>query len=172
MVIRGKKVLFVIAPVDFRDEELKEPKTILENAGAKTIVANTTGQPAKGMLGSVVKPDLALHQVNSKDFNAIVFVGGSGSAVYFNNRQILNLAKEFYNSGKLVAAICIAPTILVNAGILNGKKATAWPSERDNINAIGTYTGSDIEQDGKIITAIGPQAARKFGLKIVDALER
>jgi len=160
----------VIAPRDFRDEEFFETKKVLEDAGNKVTVVNSTGQPSKSMFGKIVNPDKNFYEVNPKDFDAIVFVGGSGSSVYFDNNQALTLAKEFNKSGKVVSAICIAPSILANAGILDGKKATAFPSERDNINAVGTYTGKAVEVDGKIITASGPQAAKDFGKKIVEAL--
>jgi protease I len=166
----NKKVLMVIAPVDFRDEEYFETRKILEDVGNKITVVNSTGQPSKSMFGKVVKPDKTFYDINPKDFDAIIFVGGSGTAVYFSNQQALNLAKEFSDSGKIVAAICMAPSILANAGILNGKKATAFPSEKDNINAVGTYTGKLVEQDGKIITGNGPQAAKEFGKKIAEAL--
>jgi len=160
----------VIAPRDFRDEEFFETKKVLEDAGNKVTVVNSTGQPSKSMFGKIVNPDKNFYDVNPKDFDAIVFVGGSGSSVYFDNNQALTLAKEFNKSGKVVSAICIAPSILANAGILDGKKATAFPSERDNINAVGTYTGKSVEVDGKIITASGPQAVKDFGKKIVEAL--
>lgn len=165
------RVLMVIAPVDFRDEEYFETRKILEDAGNKVTVVNSTGQPSKSSFGKIVKPDKTFYDVNVKDFDAIVFVGGSGTSVYFNNQQALKLAKEFNKSGKVVAAICIAPSILANAGILDGKKATSFPSERDNINAVGTYTGKPIEVDGKIITANGPMAAKDFGKKIAEALK-
>lgn len=161
----------VIAPADFRDEEYFETRKILEDAGNKVTVANSTGQPSKSMFGKLVKPDKSFYDVNAKDFDAIIFVGGSGTSVYFNNQQALNLAKEFNKSGKIVAAICIAPSILANAGILDDKKATSFPSERDNINAVGTYTGKIIETDGKIITGSGPEAAKEFGKKIAEALK-
>ena len=167
----NKKVLMVIAPVDFRDEEYFETRKVLEDQGNKITVVNSTGQPSKSTFGKIVKPDNSIYNINEKDFDAIVFVGGSGASVYFNNQKALTLAKEFYKAGKVVAAICIAPSILANADILNGKKATAFPSEKDNINAVGTYTGKPVEQDGKIITANGPQAAKEFGKKIADALK-
>ena len=160
----------VIAPVDFRDEEYFETRKVLEDVGNKITVVNSTGQPSKSMFGKIVKPDKTIYDVSSEDFDAIVFVGGSGTSVYFNNQQALGLAKEFSSSGKIVAAICIAPSILANAGILNGKKATAFPSEKDNINAVGNYTGKPVEQDGKIITGNGPIAAKEFGKKIAEAL--
>lgn len=168
--LTGKKVLFIIAPDNFRDEELTEPKAVLEKAGTEITIASSTGQPAKGMLGTIVTPDKNFYDVNAEDYDAIVFIGGSGASVYFNNSQALRLAKEFYSSGKIVCAICIAPSILANAGILADKKATAWPSERNNINAVGIYTGSAVEQDGNIITAKGPEAAKQFGQAIAKAL--
>ncbi len=167
----AKKVLMVIAPNDFRDEEFFETKEILEKSNIDVTVVNSTGQPSKSMFGKIVTPDKNFYDIDEKDFDAIVFVGGTGTTAYHNHKRALELAKEFYDSGKVVAAICIAPTILVNAGILDGKKATAYPSERNNINTVGTYTGNDVEIDGKIITASGPQAAVEFGKAIVEALK-
>ncbi len=166
-----KKVLMVIAPNDFRDEEFFETKEVLEKSNIDVTVVNSTGQPSKSMFGKIVTPDKNFYDVDAKDFDAVVFVGGSGAAAYLNHKRALELAKDFYDSGKVTAAICIAPTILVNAHILNGKKATAFPSERNNINAVGSYTGSDIEEDGKIITASGPKAAVEFGKRIAEALK-
>jgi len=166
-----KKALMVIAPNDFRDEEFFETKEVLEKANIDVTVVNSTGQPSKSSFGKIVTPDKNFYDVDSNDFDAIVFVGGSGTRIYHNHKRTLELAKEFYNSGKVVAAICIAPTILVNAGILDGKKATSFPSEKNKINAIGTYTGKPVEADGKIITANGPLAAVEFGKKIVEALK-
>ena len=165
------KILMVIAPDQFRDEEYQEPRKVLETAGHEITVANSTGTESKGKLGMIVKPDIRLDQVKSEDYNAIIFVGGSGSSVYFENQIALNLTREFNSQGKVVAAICIAPTILVNAGILNGKKATCYPSAKDSISAVTTYTGSSVERDGNIITASGPDAAKAFGEKILEALQ-
>lgn len=167
----NKKVLMVIAPVDFRDEEYFETRRVLEDVGNKITVVNSTGQPSKSSFGKIVKPDKTIYEVSSKEFDAIVFVGGSGTKVYFDNQQALNLSREFNKNGKVIGAICIAPSILANAGILAGKKATCFGSERENINATGIYTGKSVEQDGKIITANGPLAAKEFGKKIAEALK-
>ena len=71
----------------------------------------------------------------------------------------------------MVAAICIAPSTLANAGLLEGKRVTSFASEKQNIESKGaTYTGGMLEMDGKIITANGPQAARAFGKKIAELL--
>jgi protease I len=166
-----KKALMVIAPKDFRDEEFFETKDVLEKANVDITVVNSTGQPSKSMFGKIVTPDKNFYEVDSDDFDAIIFVGGSGTTVYHSHKRTLELAKEFYDSGKVVAAICIAPTILVNAGILDKKKATSYPSERDRIKAVGIYTGKDVEVDDKVVTASGPQAAKEFGKKILEALK-
>ncbi len=161
----------VIAPNDFRDEEFFETKEVLEKSNIDVTVVSSTGQPSKSMFGKIVTPDKNFYEVDAKDFDAIVFVGGSGTTVYFNHKRALELAKKFYDSGKIVAAICIAPTILANAGVLDGKKATAYPSEKNNVNAVGTYTGNKVEVDGKIITGSGPEAASEFGKKIAESLK-
>ena len=167
----AKRVLMVIAPDNFRDEEYFNTRKVLEDAGIEVTVVNSTGQPSKSMFGKIVKPDKNFYGIDSDDFEAIVFVGGSGTSVYFDNKQAHNLAKEFNESGKVVAAICIAPVILAHAGLLSGKKATVFPSSRNEINAVGTYTGSKVEKDDNIITGCGPEAAVDFGKQIVEALE-
>jgi protease I len=167
----SKKVLMVIAPRDFRDEEFFDTKKELENAGAEITVVNSTGQPSKSMFGKIVKPDKNFYDVDSKNYDAIIFIGGSGTTAYFDNKKAQNLAKEFNKSGKVVAAICIAPVILAHAGVLNNKKATVFPSGRNDINAVGNYTGNPVEKDGNIITGSGPEAAVEFGKTIVEALQ-
>ena len=161
----------VIAPVDFRDEEYFETRKSIENGGNEVVVVNSTGQPSKSKFGKIVNPDKSFYDIDTRVFDALVFVGGSGAAQYFENKKALDLVREFNEDEKVVAAICIAPSILVNAGILNGRRATAFPSERDNINAVGTFTGKPVEVDGKIITANGPEAAAEFGKKIADAIK-
>ncbi|MFH1586641.1 MAG: DJ-1/PfpI family protein [Candidatus Diapherotrites archaeon] len=166
-----KKAVFVVSQNMFRDEELFEAKEELDNAGIETKVASLTKETATGKLGGTVKPDLAINEISAKDFDAIVFVGGGGSTVYFGNQAALKLAREFFEKKKIVAAICIAPSILANAGILKGKKATVFGTEHRNIEEKGaTYTDERVTVDGKIITANGPAAAHEFGQKIVEAL--
>ena len=167
----SKKVLMVIAPNDFRDEEFFDTKKVLEDSGTEITVVNSTGQPSKSMFGKIVTPDKNFYDVDTKNFDAIVFVGGQGTPVYFDNKQAQNLAKKFNESGKIVAAICIAPVILARAGILSGKKATVFPSGRNDINAVGTYTGNLVEEDGNIITGSGPESAVEFGKRIIEALK-
>lgn len=166
-----KKAVFVVAQETFRDEELFETKEELDNAGIETKVASLTTETATGKLGATVKPDLTIGEIQAKDFDAIVFVGGGGATVYFENPTALELAREFYEKKKIVAAICIAPSILANAGILKGKRATVFGTEHRTIEGKGaTYIDEPVIVDGKIITARGPAASHDFGKKIAEAL--
>lgn len=167
----SKKVLFIIAHKDFRDEEYREPREILESMGCEITVASSSKDTAVGKLGLKVQPDILLSEADVNGFDAVIFVGGGGSMEYFNNSTAHKIAIDTYDSGKVLAAICIAPSILANAGVLKGKKATVFSSEEPNIKAKGSiYTGSDVEIDGNIVTADGPKSATKFGLAIAEKL--
>ena len=169
--LKGKKAVMVIAEKNFRDEELFEPKKILEAEGVKVIVVSTSFNIARGMLGGKVKPDMLLSEIKVDDYDAIIFVGGSGASQYWNDSLAHNIAKEAVEKNKVLGAICIAPVTLANAGVLTGKKATVWPSEKGKIEAKGAiYTGESVQIEGKIITAEGPQAARRFGEAIAKVL--
>lgn len=173
MEIVGKKVLMVVAPKDFRDEEYQKPRGVLENAGITVEVGAKGVSEAVGMFGAKATVDKDISQVNVDDYEGVVFVGGTGAAVYFDDQTALNLAKTAFEKEKVVGAICIAPSILANAGILSGKKATAFSSEAENLQAKGAqYTGEAVTVDGKIVTANGPQVAEDFGKKVVEILER
>jgi protease I len=164
-------VLMIIAPRNFRDEELFDTKKELESSGNSVIIASTKTDTATGMLGGTVKPNIAIDEVNVDDYDAVVFVGGSGSSIYFNNQKAHEIARTANDNGKLVAAICIAPSTLANAGLLKGKKATSFPSEERNLRSKGAnYTGKPVEKDGNIITADGPKSAREFGRMIAEVI--
>ena len=173
MVCLTKKVLFIIAPENFRDEELLHTKEELERSGAETTVASTKTAEARGMLGAMVKPDIKLDQVKVDDYDAVVFVGGSGSSAYFKDSRALSIASEAFKGGKKTCAICIAPVILANAGVLKGKRATVFPGEyvQSIVRSGAAYTGKPVEVDGNVITANGPAAARDFGRAIAKALK-
>lgn len=170
MDLSGKKILVVLAPKDFRDEEYFEPKRILEGYGAKITTASKGTEAVSMVEKKKVRVDILLNEATT-DYDAIVFIGGSGSEVYFDDETALDLVKSAYEQGKVIAAICIAPSVLANAGILKGKKATVSPSEENNLKEKGAiYTGKPVTQDGKIITARGPSASKEFGETIAKAL--
>jgi protease I len=169
--LAGKKVLMVIAKNRFRDEEYLEPRKVLEAAGAVVTVASSSLNTAEGMLGLNVKPDILIGDAKEENYDGIVFVGGGGAEEYFNSSVAHKLAKGFYDRGKLTSAICIAPATLANAGVLKGRKATSFPSSEGALKAHGAIIlKDDVVADGKIVTAVGPSAAKKFGERLVDVL--
>ena len=167
------KALLIIAEQNFRDEELFETKKEVEKKEIITVIASKTSGEKTGSLGGKAKADIALKDVKPGDYNAIIFIGGAGARQYFNDFAALTIAKQAYNKGKIVAAICIAPVILANAGILKNKKATVWKST-DEIKILkekgAIYEDKNVVVSGNIITACGPQASKEFGETIANLL--
>ena len=163
-----KPVLFIIAPKDFRDEELYITQAELERSGISTTIASSIKGECIGSKGGIAIAALSLDQINIKDYASIVFIGGMGSRIFFDDLKAFKLAQEMHNAGRPVAAICIAPIILAKAGLLNHKKATVFSSEIETLEALGAYyTGMDVTVDDNIITAYGPQSAIRFAKRIV-----
>jgi protease I len=167
----AKSVAMVIAEKMFRDEEYQVPKEILEKAGVKVVTICTTRAEASGKLGMKVKPEVLLSETDVSQFDALIFVGGGGSSQYFEDSVAHGLAKEFVSRGKIIGAICIAPVILANSGLLKGKKATVFPDGQADLENNGAiYTGNPVEVDGLLITGNGPEAATEFGEKLLVML--
>jgi len=170
-IAKVKKAVLIIASENFRDEELFETKSALEKAAVKTTVASTKTGIIKGMLGGKASAEILLKNIVVDDYDAVIFVGGSGAREYFDNKVALDIARQAKDKKKILAAICIAPAVLANAGVLTGVKATSFMSERAKLTESGAkFTGSAVEQDGLIITGSGPEAAGKFGRTVAEAL--
>ncbi len=152
----NKKVLFVVAQEGFQEWEYGTPRKILESAGVKVEVASLDSGAAIGAEGLLARVEHRAMNINVKDFDAVIFIGGGGMVPLVKEKDFTNLAKEFFDAGKIVAAICIAPCILANAGILKDKKATVCDgAEKILKNAGADYTGADVETDGKILLSPG-----------------
>lgn len=164
-------VLMVIAPDQFRDEEYAHPKEVLEARGAAITTASVAPGPCHGKLGMLARATIAVTDCAATDYDAVVFIGGGGSSVFFDDPDAHRLAREALELGHVVAAICIAPSTLARAGLLQGRQATAFASQEMDLRAHGAiWTGAAVEIDGAIITANGPAAARDFGMTIADSL--
>jgi len=164
-----KTILFIVAPNRFRDEELDIPKKVCEEHGLTIQIASKNTDEALGVLGAKVKVDLDVSEIDPRRYEAIVLIGGEGAMLYFNDIQIHKIIRDANKDKKVIGAICIAPTVLANSGILEGKNVTSFPSEEKSLVGKGAiYTGKDLTTDGNIVTANGPQSARSFGEKIVE----
>jgi len=174
--LAGKRILMVIAPKEFRDEELLTPKEILEAEGAQVDIASTRLGEATGMLGCKVNPSLTLADAKPSNYQGVIVVGGMGSPEFlWNDTTLHKIISELNLKGHVVAAICLSGAVLAKADVLRGKKATVWPDEAA-IKALqvsqAQYVKDSVVADGNIITADGPEAAKKFGDTIVEALSR
>ena len=164
-------VLMVIPPQRFRDEELFVTQEELQKAGHKTVIASTVPGVCRGSRGGFAEAAVSLSDVRAAGFDAVVFVGGGGAKLLFANEDALRLARNMVAAGKVAAAICLAPVILANAGVLAGKHATVAGTEARTLEQAGaTYTGPGVTVDGLIVTANGPKSARLFAQKIAALL--
>jgi len=172
-----KKILMVIAPHEFRDEEFTEPyEHFTREKHWDVVVASTIPGTATGMLGKTVEVKEAITNQDPDDFDAIVIVGGMGSPTHlWNNPSLIQLVKDFNSQDKVVAAICLSGVVLAKTGILEGKKATVWDSE-ESLEEYEKwkvhYVKQDVVVDDNIITAVGPTAAKAFAQEISNALSR
>ena len=169
--LKSKKIVMIISHSNFRDEELNVPLAIFQNRGADVKVASTSVDIATGKLGAKIKPDLLYSDIDPKDFDAVVFVGGPGSVGYWEDPTAHKIARNMTAQGKVIAAICGAPPTLANAGVLKGKKATCCPGDEEPLIENGaTYTAKNVQVDGNIVTADGPQSAKLFAEEITKLL--
>jgi protease I len=170
MSLSDKKILMILPHNKFQDEEYLELSAILSNSFARIDVVSSR-KPAKGMHGIVVAPDHLIEEVEVKEFDAVLLVGGVGSIEYWHSNQVMGLLKKANNHDKLICAICLAPVTLANAGLLKNKKATAYNKAATYLSSRGAiYTGKPVEISGNIITASGPESAREFAEAIADSL--
>ena len=165
------KILMVIAPEQFRDEEYVEPRKVFEQAGIGVTVVSSRPGTAVGKFGLEVGVDKTLKEVHATDYDAIVFVGGTGSRIYFNDPEAHRLIREAETGERIIGAICAAPGTLVKSGLLKGKRATSYFEESELLKQGGAvFTGKPVEVDGRIITGDGPQSAKAFAETIVEML--
>jgi protease I len=169
------RVLFVIAPERFRDEELEVPRRALETAGCRVEVASTKTGTARGMLGASVKVERSLADAG-EDWDAVVFVGGSGSPDHlWDSEPAHRLAQREHAAGRPVAAICLSGAVLARAGLLSGKRATVFPAPRaiaELKRGGAEYVPQPVIVDGTVVTASGPEAAEAFAAAILKQLGR
>ncbi|MCD6127529.1 MAG: DJ-1/PfpI family protein [Methanomicrobia archaeon] len=166
------KILMIIAPKDFRDEELSVPEEIFEKNGYRVYIASTEKE-ATGMLGKRVSVDYLLEDVDISEYDALVIVGGSGSRYYlWNNRKLIDMVKKAYNEDRVVAAICLSPVVLANSGILKGKEATVFPDPEavSILKKYAIYKNENVVVSGRIVTASSPKYAKNFAESILEKI--
>lgn len=165
------RVLMVVAPRDFRDEEYLEPRAAFDAAGFLTDVASSASGPIRGMLGTWIHADLGLAEARAADYDALVFVGGAGAATFLDSPVAHRLCVSADQDGRVLAALCIAPAILANAGVLNDRRATSHSSRKALLVQRGAVlVEAPVVIDGWLVTADGPLSAVAFGRAVVERI--
>jgi protease I len=174
--LSGKRMLMIVASRDFRDEEYFIPFEIFQKEGAEITTASSVKGTIIGIEGGEARSTKELKEIEVKNFEAIVFVGGNGASEYFDDKEAHRIAREAIKFNKVLGAICIAPVILARAGALQEKKATVWSSisDKSGIEELkdgGCSVSSErVVRDEKIVTADGPAVAGEFAKTVVEVL--
>jgi protease I len=164
-------IVMIVAPTVFRDEEYAQPKAVLEARGATVVTASVEPCEAVGRFGLRTRATISVEHACDSQWDAVVFIGGGGSAVFFDDAAAHALARAQAERSRVLAAICIAPSTLAHAGLLKNVRATAFPDREEDLVAHGAvWTGETVTVDGLVITANGPEAATAFGEAIAEAL--
>jgi 4-methyl-5(b-hydroxyethyl)-thiazole monophosphate biosynthesis len=145
---------------------------VLRRAGVDVTVAGLAPNVIEGKHGMRIVPDKSIDDVSVEDFDAFVVPGGNpGYKNLRNDPRVIDIIKKAFNSNKLVAAICAAPAVLSDAGVLEGKACTIYPGMDEELEAGGGKPKEDIVVvDGNIITSRGPATALPFALKLAEKL--
>jgi protease I len=168
--------VLILATDGFEQVELFEPRQALLDAGAKVTLASPATDPIQGMnhdeKGDTITPDLTIDAVDTQDYTALLLPGGVANpdTLRMNDRAI-DIIEEFVDDGKLVAAICHAPWLLIEADVVDGKTMTSWPSVRTDLaNAGADVVDEEVVRDGQFITSRKPDDIPAFNKAILAAL--
>jgi protease I len=163
-----RAALLILAQQGFQDHEYEGTRMALEDAGFSIVIASKAQGLCTGKFGAKVHATVALQDVVVESYDRIAFIGGPGAFAYASDADALKIANDAVRASIPLGAICIAPTILAKARVLEGKKATTWDdgegTEIAFLEKMGaTYTGDTVTVDGLIVTGNGPEAAEEFG---------
>lgn len=154
----------------FEEIEALTVVDILRRADIEVVIAGLLPGPISGAHAISVVPDTTIDAVNADSFDMIVLPGGQPGTDNLNaDPRVHTLLKEFRAKKRLIGAICAAPIVLAAAGLLNGKKATCYPSYTGRLHG-GIYENTTVVSDDCIITSQGVGTAIAFGLALVTRL--
>lgn len=164
----------VLVPLAQGCEELEAVTIIdlLRRAGIEVVSAGLDSQPVKASRGVMLLPDTTLDEALKHDFDMIALPGGMPGMTHLkNDPRIIALLQRMATAGKYTCAICAAPLVLAEAGLLSGKRATSYPGFLDKLSLPGvSYLNDAVVTDGKVITSRGPGTAMDFALQLIETL--
>lgn len=172
--LRGIKIAILVSD-GFEQVELVEPRMALEQAGASTYIISP--EPIVEGWNHFEKADsfdvnVLLEKADAKDFDALLLPGGVANP---DTLRLIPEAVAFIREMNLlhkpIAAICHAPSLLINAGIIKGRQVTSWPSIKvDLINAGGIWVDEPTVSDGNLLTSRKPQDIPQFNQALIQLL--
>jgi protease I len=170
----NNKRIAILATDGFEYVELTEPRKALEEAGAKTEVVSPKQGKIKGWnhtdWGDSVSVDVPLQSANPNQYDALLLPGGVMNPDHLRMEPgAVQFVKAFFEAHKPVAAICHGPWMLVEAGVVRGRKLTSWPSLKTDIrNAGGEWTDQEVVTDQGLVTSRKPADIPAFNKKIIE----
>ena len=168
------KTILIMATDGFEQSELESPMESLKAAGADVHVATLDGESIKGWdekdWGRTVEADLKIADIRVDDYTALVLPGGQiNPDILRTDETAVQTVRDFVSAGKVVAAICHAPWLLIEAGVIEGRSATSYASiQTDMKNAGAKWTDSEVVVDQGIITSRSPDDLEAFNAKIIE----
>jgi len=170
-MLDGKRIA-ILAEEGFEDSELIEPMRALKDAGARVLIVGSGSQETyRGKRGSAtVKVDATADNVKAEDFDAVIVPGGYAPDKMRLHQSMVDLVRQAHDLGKVVAAICHGPQLLISAEIVKGRRVTSWPSIAVDLrNAGADWVDAPVVQDGNIITSRKPADLPRFNKAIIEA---
>jgi protease I len=171
-MLAGKRIA-ILAEENFEDSELTEPLRAMKEAGARvSIVGSGSKKSYKGKRGlAEVTVDTTADKVEASQFDAIIIPGGYAPDKMRLHQSMVDLVRKAHAEGKIIAAVCHGPQLLISADIVKGRRITSWPSVAVDLkNAGAIWVNEPIVRDGNIITARKPADLPKFNKAIIEAL--
>jgi putative intracellular protease/amidase len=176
-VVKGKKVVLVVASEGYQPLEYLETKKQLEANGIRVVTASDRAGGAIATDKSTTPVDITIDQLNVHQYDGIFFIGGSGALTCLDNSTSAHLIAQAKHNQIPYGAICISTRIVAKAGGLTGKKATGWDGDNAlgviyKLNGVNYQEGEPIVTDGLVVTALGPDAAKEFAQGIIRVLTK
>lgn len=171
--LKGKKVA-ILATDGFEESELLEPKKALDDAGAKTtLVSLKKGKIkgwSKGAWSKNLEVDQTVDEADPTEFDALMLPGGVMNPDKLRlDEKAIAFAQHFVDEKKPIAAICHGPQLLIETGILRGRKITSYPSFRtDVLNAGGEWYDTEVMTDNGLVTSRYPEDIPAFNRKMIE----
>lgn len=172
-MLQGKKVA-ILAEDDFEDTELTETLRSMKGAGARVfIVGSGSRETYRGRRGVVtVNVDIAAGKADARDFDAVIIPGGGAPEKMSRHPEMIALVRQLHDAGRVVAAICHGPRLLIAAGIVKGRRLTSCsPLEVDLKKAGAEWVDMPVVVDGNIVTSRKPADLPRFNRAIIELLQ-